>query len=232
MCIVDEHRRAVAFAGEIEPALGAFELFERCEDRSRLPAGSDREARSGKCVLDLEGADQRQADRRLAARMGDAQYLCEAFDLRVQQADTVAALSDGENPQIARTRGRHHGFRCVMIGDDHGRTARNDQVGEQPQLGGQIGFERRMIVEMIAAEIGERAGRDPHAIEPALVEAVRRGFHRQMRHALARQFVERAMQRHRIGRGERAVDFVASAKPARSCRCSPPVCRARPRSGA
>jgi hypothetical protein len=36
---------------------------------------------------------------------------------------------------------------------------------------------------------------------------MRRGFDRQMRHALARKLIERAMQRDRIGRGERAVAF-------------------------
>ena len=44
-----------------------------------------------------------------------------------------------------------------------------------------------MIVEMVAAEIGEGAGRDPHAVEAALVEAVRRRLHGEMGHAFARR---------------------------------------------
>ena len=68
---------------------------------------------------------------------------------------------------------------------------------------------RRMIVEMVARQIGEGAGGDAHAVEPVLVEAVRGGFQRQMRDALARQLVERAMQFDRIGRGERAVFFAS-----------------------
>ena len=40
-----------------------------------------------------------------------------------------------------------------------------------------------------------------------LVEPVRRRLHREMRDALARQFVERAVQRHRIGRRQRAIDL-------------------------
>src|SRR3972149_1217973 len=40
-----------------------------------------------------------------------------------------------------------------------------------------------------------------------LVEPVRRRFQRQMRDALARQSIERAMQFDRIGRGQRAVSF-------------------------
>ena len=44
-----------------------------------------------------------------------------------------------------------------------------------------------MIVEMIAAEIGEAAGRDAHAVEAMLVEAVRGRFDREMGHAFARE---------------------------------------------
>ena len=40
---------------------------------------------------------------------------------------------------------------------------------------------------MVAAEIGEGAGRQPHAVEAVLVEAVRRGLDGQMRDAFAGQ---------------------------------------------
>ena len=63
----------------------------------------------------------------------------------------------------------------------------------------------RMIVEMIARQIGVGAGRNAHAVQPMLIETVRRRFHRQMRHALVGQLIERAMQLDRIGRGQRAV---------------------------
>ncbi len=99
----------------------------------------------------------------------------------------------------------------LVIGVDHGGAARLHEIGEQPQLGGEIGLERRVIVEMIAAEIGEAAGRDAHAVEPVLVEAVRGRLDREMRHAVAGEFVERAMQRDRIGRGQRAVDLAPAA---------------------
>ena len=64
---------------------------------------------------------------------------------------------------------------------------------------------------MIAAEIGEAAGRDANAVEPVLVEPVRGRLHRQMRDAFARELVERAMQVDRIGRGQRAIDLALSA---------------------
>jgi len=60
---------------------------------------------------------------------------------------------------------------------------------------------------MIAADIGEAARRDPHAIEPVLVEAVRGGLDGEVGHAFTRELIERAVQRDRIRRGERAVDL-------------------------
>ena len=59
---------------------------------------------------------------------------------------------------------------------------------------------------MVAREIGEAAGGDAHAIEAILVEAVRGRLEGEMRDAVARDLVELAMQRDRIGRGQRAVD--------------------------
>src|SRR5262249_13397952 len=75
------------------------------------------------------------------------------------------------------------------------------------KLGGEIGLQRRVIVEMVAAEIGETAGRHAHAIEATLIEPVRGGFDGEMRHAFARELIERAVERDRVRRGERAIDF-------------------------
>jgi len=44
-----------------------------------------------------------------------------------------------------------------------------DQIREQAQLGCEISLKRRMIIEMVAAEIGKAAGRHAHAVEPALI---------------------------------------------------------------
>jgi hypothetical protein len=75
----------------------------------------------------------------------------------------------------------------LVVGVDHRAAAVGHQRLEQPQLRREIGLDRRMVVEMIAAEIGEGAGRDPDAVEPVLVEPVRGRLDREMRDALARQ---------------------------------------------
>ena len=142
------------------------------------------------------------------------------------------APADRQQPQPPLLRRRHHRVGMLVIGDDHRRAARLHEIAEQPELGGEIGFERRMIVEMIAADIGEGAGRDAHAVEPVLVEAVRGRFQHQMRHALAGELVERAMQRDRIGRGERAVDLAPRRNQADGADARRRLAGRLPRSGA
>ena len=93
-----------------------------------------------------------------------------------------------------------------MIGIDDGRATGHDEIAEQPELGGEIRLEVWMIVEMVAREICEGGRSHPQAIEAKVVEPMRRSLDREMRDAFAGERVERAMQRDRIGRGERAVD--------------------------
>ena len=64
----------------------------------------------------------------------------------------------------------------------------------------------RMVIHVVAGEIGEAAGGDAHAVEPILIEPVRGSLERKMRDAIARDFVELAMQRDRIRRRQRAVN--------------------------
>ena len=111
---------------------------------------------------------------------------------RLDQPNALAVAADREQPQTPLLGRRHHRVGMLVIDIDHGGAARLDQVAEQPQLGGEIGLECRMIVEMIAADIGEAAGRDPHAVEPVLVEAVRGRLDREMRDALVGELGERA----------------------------------------
>ena len=96
--------------------------------------------------------------------------------------------------------------RMLGIGVDDGGAARRQQLGEQAQLGGEVGFHGRVIVEVVAAEIGEGRRLQPDAVEPVLVEAVRGGFEGEVRDALGRQLGQGLVQRDGIGRGQAAVD--------------------------
>ncbi len=158
-------------------------------------------------VLHLEAADQRQLDGVTAAAIGDLDDLREALDGAADQPDAVALFADGDDVEAALFRGRHHLPGIAIVDIDDCRAVRRDQIVEQAPLGGEIGLDGRMIIEMIARQIGEGAGGDAHAVKPVLIESVRRCFQRQMRDALARQLIERAVQVDRIGRGQRTVGF-------------------------
>ena len=93
-----------------------------------------------------------------------------------------------------------------MIRGNHRRAAGRDEIAEQPQLCIEVMRDIRMIIHVVARQIGKAAGGDAHAVEPVLVEPVRRGLEREMGDALARDLVELLMQRDRVRRGQRAVD--------------------------
>ena len=63
-----------------------------------------------------------------------------------------------------------------------------------------------MVVHVVAGEIGERASGEAHAVEPLLVEAVRRGLHGEMGDAACGEPVEELMERDRVRGGQRSVD--------------------------
>ena len=91
------------------------------------------------------------------------------------------------------------------VGVDDGGAVLRQQLGEQAQLGGEIGLHVGMVVEVVAAEVGEGRRNQAHAVEAVLVEPVRGGFESKVRDALRCQLRQRPVQRDRIGRGERAV---------------------------
>ena len=73
---------------------------------------------------------------------------------------------------------------------------------EQPHLGREIFLHRLVIIEVVAAEIGEGAGRNSHPFVAILREAMARRFIGDMRHALARQTAHIRKESHDVGRGK------------------------------
>ena len=113
--------------------------------------------------------------------------------------------ADAHHLQSAFLTGSDHFRRNIAVRIDDSRLARLQEHLEQAQFCRQIIVERSMIIEVIARKIGERSGAQPHAIEPALLESMRRRFHRKMRDAIIGELLQRLMQRHRIGRRQRAI---------------------------
>ena len=105
------------------------------------------------------------------------------------RARLVAAAGDDHAAAAARIDGELPAERVVDV--DHAR----HQVfaHEQPRLGGAVAFHGAVIVEVVAREIGERGGAEPHRAHARLVERVRGNFHRHAGRAAGAQAGERAL---------------------------------------
>ena len=164
--------------------------------------------------------------------MAHAHALGEAIGREAFQRQHLAGPADGRDVAagVARRRDDLAGVFGVRI--DDGDAVGRQQLGEQAQLGGQVGLHRGMVVEVIAAEVGEGGRLQPHAVEPELIEAVRRRLEGQVRDAFGRQLGQRPVQRHRIGRRQSAVDAAVGLHQADGAERGRLVPEVRRRSGA
>ena len=91
--------------------------------------------------------------------MLEAQGLREAVDLGVDQPDAGAVAPDGEHAQPASRRRGDHLVGKRIVGRDHRGAVRRDDALEQDQLRVEIGSLGRVIVHVVAREVGEAADR-------------------------------------------------------------------------
>ena len=116
---------------------------------------------------------------------------------------------DADNRKAARLRGGDDGLRVLVVDIDDRGAARFDEDLEQPQLGGEVGLEAQVIVQVIARDVGESAGGNVQAVEAVLIEPMRGRLDRKMGDLIAGESVERSVQRDRIRRRQRAVGGAA-----------------------
>ena len=112
---------------------------------------------------------------------------CPVASKRWPMSRSVAALGAADRDQRAarapwRCRRDPRPVRVVEVDDR--RAALRQHAVEQPELGREIGLEVGVVVEVVAGEVGEARRREPHAVEPALVEPVAGCLHRRMGDAL------------------------------------------------
>src|SRR5262249_57229150 len=137
--------------------------------------------------------------------MQDRDDLIKAIDRRTDELDVGPLLSDGDDFQVTLFRRFGNPMRITIVDADNGRATRNNQILEQTKLGGEVGFDAGVVVEVISRQVGKSAGRDAHAVEAMLVEAVRRRFKREMCDSLLCQSIERAVWVNRDGWCQRHV---------------------------
>ena len=121
----------------------------------------------------MEFADERHAHPVKLAAVFKLEFLAEAIARAVNQPNSFSFTPDRCDRKSARNGSSSDGLRVIVIDVDDRGCAVRQQFVEQPQLGGKIGFEIRMIVEMVARDIGESRRRNAQSIEPILIEPMR-----------------------------------------------------------
>ena len=96
--------------------------------------------------------------------------------------------------------------------DRVGALASRQNLGEQPQLRGEVVFHVAVIVEMVAAEVGEHARAEVERVDAPFCDSNRRDLGRRVTHPLALHLRERRFEIDRFGRRQSADRFLAPYK--------------------
>ena len=151
MRVVDDHRERLALIDGLEAAGHASNVLDAARDLLVADAEQARGRNCGKHVLDVEPAAQ--------------------VDLHGQVLGTKrGVLREPERERVAEL---VREFPSPRVVDVH-RGARTRLAEEEPPLRLEVALLRLVEVEMVVAEIREREGREPHAVEAAELRAVRR----------------------------------------------------------
>ncbi len=133
--------------------------------------------------------------------MLDHEALAEAVILGGDETQVPSCAPNRQHGEPARLGERHHLLASLAVHVDHGSSPLRQQLCEQAELLVEIGLEARVVVEMVARDVGEGAGGKPHAVDAALLEPMARRFERKMGNARLGEIGKDAVQLDRIRRG-------------------------------
>ena len=203
MGIVDDHAQAGRVAGnQLHTAFRAGDIGQRAKRVMQGKATGMRHngSRHGIHRLKAAGQRNRHAHDRVSMRDGDVQPEFHRGDRLNMEIGTLCLANRQHNDFAAvitaQLRGKTGPMRIVNI--DNGGAARHQQIGEQPRFGSEIGVDIRVMVQMIAAEIGKAGDMHIHAVQTVLFQPVAAGLDRKMGNAGAGQLVQGRMQAQRI----------------------------------
>ncbi len=173
MGIVDIGKCAImGMTDKLQPAGGTHEFLQRRHRDRRGNAGRYCKACCHQRVGNLEIAGKRNVNlENIVADMHFGNLLVTEM-LDALQRQEIPLAADGAYVLPGITGSGNRLFRPWIIGKDDRRGTLRQQIPEQPHLGGHVILNRRMIVHMVAAKIGEGGGRQPDAIKAELIEAM------------------------------------------------------------
>ncbi len=128
---------------------------------------------------------------------GDLQALALRHRRALDQPQPLPFVADRQNGPARGDGGRGEGREGVAVGVQHGGAGARQQGLEQPQLGRAVAAHGAVIVQVVLGEVGEAGGRQAHAVQAPLVDAVRRGLDRQVGDALGGQTGPSSRRRRR-----------------------------------
>ena len=176
----------------------------RSEIEDRVQSEHKPQTRGDQHVIGLKASRQVQPD--VPAGTGDFQNQVLPIGARRggDQTEQGPAVPHGMEMQPARDRSGAQGFqrdRVHAVMRDQRRT-RWQQGAGQTKLGGAIRRHGHVIIQVVAGQIGEPGGRQPHPVQPVLIQPVRRGLHRHMLNPLTREIRQGLREADRIWRGQ------------------------------
>ena len=180
----------VQLADELDPMGHRAKGGDALADHRRRHAQPARAGRRGQRVLDVVGAPQRD----LAERADGLRRAVEAgHDPAIAHEHAARQFAPPAEPDEIDADGGRQGARARVVVVEHGGVARA-LVLEDPRLGGRVGGERPMAIEMVRGHVQDRGHPGPEGLDrlraesstPPAPASHRRGRARPRRRAVSR----------------------------------------------
>ena len=204
VCIIDNHPGTGGMAGhKLHAPLGTGDIGKRPQRVMKRQAAGMRHHRRCHGVHRLEGAGKRHRDAQAFAAMldGDINPEIHRRDAGDPEIGSLVA-ANCQNDPLLRVHVAHHLGKARAIGVvniDHRAAAGHQKLGEQTRLRREIGFHVGMVVEMIAAEVGEAGNMDFQTVKAMLRQAMAACLKRQMCDSGTADRLQRGMKADRVG---------------------------------
>ena len=186
----------------LQPPAHRLQAAERRDRRGDIAATRHHQASRSQCVGGLIGTDQWQRDLIGLALRLDHQPLPEQGRIAPDQLERFPRRADRKHAKAARTRHLGDASRGGIVRPHHRRAIIGEHFAEQAQLGIKIRRHRAVIIEMIAAEIGEGGCLHRQTFGAILRQAVARRLERDMAYAFALQPGDIGQKGDDVGRGQ------------------------------
>ena len=173
MGVIDEYRRTeTGLANQFKATAHTFKLFKRKYCLIKVRTRCHHDGKGGQGIHHLEAAHQRQVNVVFALVCGKANLGAGAIRCCLDQFDIIGVLAIGQNIHAALGTKFFQQGELFNIGIQNSGAVCDQKVGEQAGFGGKVFFERAVIIQMVARQVGKGGNGDLHAIKAILIKPV------------------------------------------------------------